>query len=330
MHGPSHGGGSSFGGGSSSGGGNFGSFNSFNGPESYTNMGPQRRPNPPMFHLFGRTIILTSWKVVLFAFLCIVLFSSVFFCYAGAKDLQETDQQIAYYVSDEVGYKELIEKAEQGYEGYFKKTFNNVSFKYRTHYRLNSWSYTNCYIYERGDDVLVANYYLRYDGIVYYQIVYNFKDEDRTVSGLTYACYKEDQITSMSSFSVSYEYNGATVDSINSDYSLERCMDYHQALKDKQTNTNAVIVSSIIIAAMVGGIVLFVVLLIKKAKKDEELNDKKIQAEIDKTNAETQMVQQEIEKKNRICEYCGNPIPEDEDVCPSCGSRRHKKTMDEN
>lgn len=339
MHGPSYGGGSSFGGGGSSGGGtsSFGTSSVGSGIGGGFHPAPVMRRSP-IFHMFGRAVVLTSWKVVLLTVFIIGILISGLSLYGGVNKYQETDKSIKYYQSDEIGYKELIQKAENGDNGYYKATISNIDFESKLIYNHDGRYYRNCFVYEfypagsgllnpsAHKEVLIANYFLEYDDIVYFQIVYDFEDDGRRVNGLTYACYKENQIGAMSTFSVSYHYqNGETIDSINSDYDLEKCMDYFQTLDDKAESKITIIICSILTAVFVGGIVIFIVLMILKSKKADELEAEKIQAEIDKTNAETEKVKDEISKKNRICEYCGNPIPEGEDVCPSCGSRRHKK-----
>ena len=321
MHGPSRGG-SSFGGRSHSSGGGGSRSGGSSHSGSYIFRGPRH------FHIFGRTVVVTSGKFGLMIFLIIALLFASLISWISSSSLSDLKKTVGYYQSDEIGFNQLIGKAEKGDvdDGYYIKEIKNINFRHEWSYHSNNDTYYDCYVHETGDGtVLVAEYFLTYDDIDYFQIIYSFNDDGRKVFDYTYASFSYTDINNMSILRIAYQYqNGKLVDSINADYSLESCMDYHDALDDLNGTKTLLTVALVIVGVIAVTLVSIIVVTILKAKKDSELKEQKAQAEIEKTKAETELVNADLKKKNRYCAYCGNPIPDGAENCPSCGSRLPK------
>ena len=108
---------------------------------------------------------------------------------------------------------------------------------------------------------------------------------------------------------------------INMDYSLESNQDYHYEVSElarMKTQKNSSLKTALIFLGVdlliVGGIVFYLVKKFKTAQR-------KADAEIAKTEAETKLATEQAKQINRTCDYCGASVPDGEDACPACGSR---------
>lgn len=324
MHGPIRGGDFDFGGDNSNG------F-SF-GPSSPR---PSRAPRTILF--FGRPMLITNAFVSIVSLLVMAIVFAGGFLFGGISDYTTNNKYLNYLKQDDVGYKQLISQATANYdgedylnnfEGYFVFEITGIAFSGDKGYH-GSGTFVDDTPFDGGyykDDArkiyVAANKFTTYDGLPYYQFYYQFTDEnDVVVNGTTYASYK--RFTDVKSLKIAYHVDsGLCVDSINTNYKLEECIELSIYSANVKSARTTLIISSIVIAAIVGGIICMIVFAIKKGKKDAALKEQQVQANVEKTQAEADLVRDQIKQKNRYCSYCGSKIPEDSDICPGCGSRQ--------
>ncbi len=313
MHGPSRGGGSHFAGSSSSHSSD--SSGGFSDGGFHYNV-----PRTIMF--FGRPVYLTSGfasLVSLFVLLLIFAFSGSLI---SGISMSEANKEIRYMKQDAVEWEEIIEKAENGEDGYYLFTINNIDFEY-TGQSVFRDGYTFDGLYASGENYeLATNYCLTYDDIDYYQIFYYFYDSSTgyDVTYYTYAQFKNPSTIHHLEFAYKLDDEGETL-CINTTYELDKCMEYNDLKDTAHTQKVITIVATCVGVAFLAAIVLIIVHGIKKAKENNALELEKKKAEAEKAQAEADMAKEDLKQKHRFCTYCGSPIPEGESQCPACGSR---------
>ena len=173
------------------------------------------------------------------------------------------------------------------------------------------------------------------DGQEYFFIVYEYTYNGTPQTDWTFAQYTEYQLKDIIvekdgiiEIAVGKLTNTASGDdgvyAMNMDYSLEANQEYNYEvyyLNQLKSEKNSKLLTALAFGAVdlliVGGIVLY---LVKKYKTAQ----RKADAEIAKTEAETKLAQEQAKQINRICDYCGASVPDGEDMCPACGSRIFK------
>lgn len=212
-------------------------------------------------------------------------------------------------------YLEIIDKANNGEEGYYIKEITGLrvtsassSGGYPTEYGLSAEGIKHGWYYETDIEAYTE---VRKSGINYYwfDIAFYSEELDERISGITYSYYAEAQVNGMSSMTIVYTkaYDGdGSWDIIQKDYSLNKNMDYwyagNQVLKG---------VILFIVAAGLGVLMAWCCKLVKNhGKKKEESDAKKIQ---------------EITNKYKQCQYCGSEIRLDDTHCSVCGARKFNR-----
>lgn len=313
MHGPSRGGGSHISSGSSGG-------SSFSGSSFSGSNGFYHGPRTIMF--FGRPVLLSSGLsslcTILVFFLIFVLGSCIF----SGISFGQSNKEIKYMKEDSVVWEEIIENAQNGVPGYHIYTIEGIDFMPTTKSTFRD-GYTFTGLYDEGENYEVAtNYCLEYDDTDYYQIFYYFTDPDTgyEVTYYTYAQFEEP--SNIHSLQIAYKIDSEDeILCINTSYSLNKCMEYIQAKDDARATKTMTIVFSLIGAALITGLAFALAHGIKKAKQQNALKLEKQKAEVEKAQAEADIVKEDLKQKHRYCSYCGSPIPEGENQCPACGSR---------
>ncbi|MBQ4542507.1 MAG: hypothetical protein IJA23_06675 [Clostridia bacterium] len=335
------GGGFSFGGGGGGFRAGFGSSgSSYNRGSSYGSShssrprGPRR---PWRMHFFGRTVILAGPAQTLLSLLlgalifAIVFLVGIFGNLGTTKEyMAESEEMIAKYEEYDEVYSTIIERAENGDDGYYivDAEFRNV--KYTSY----------------GDDPTSTGYYLTdyYEkGEYYYFIVYEFEyhandtvgqsKANKTWNDSTFIEFTTYGVRDLSgTIEVAYTRVDGEVWAINTSYSLERNKDY-QVEKDyledltesKKSYTKMIVIAFVVIGVVVLIAVLFFVKKYKQAKKDQAVKDAKDEAEIAEARANAELAEAKASQVGRKCKYCGADVPDGDDVCPACGSRQFEK-----
>lgn len=337
------GGGFSFGGGggrSSGGGFSFGSSRS-SSSHSYSSGGhyhsrPPRPRRPWHVPMFGRTVIVSTRAQSIFSlFIVLILFATVM-CFFNARsvgnytqDIKDQKQLIQEYETRDKDYKTLIQGAQNGTYNiqYFDiSQFWNPSsqtFRYRTHNSNSEPTIPGIYdidFYRNGQE--------------YFFVVFEYNDGVNDKTDWTFTQYTKYQLEDILSdpnnpgkiaIAVGRLTNTASNDdgiwAINMDYSLESNQDYHYEVSElsrMKTQKNSSLKTALIFLGVdlliVGGIVFYLVKKFKTAQR-------KADAEIAKTEAETKLATEQAKQINRTCDYCGASVPDGEDMCPACGSR---------
>ena len=335
------GGGFSFGGGGGGFRAGFGSSgSSYNrggssyGHSHHTPRGPRR---PWRMHFFGRTVILAGPAQTLLSLLLgVFIFSIVFFAglIGNMNDnkayMAESKEMIAKYEEYDEIFSTIIERAENGDEGYYivNATFENRKF---TTY---------------GDDPTLTGYYLTdyYEkGEYYYFVVYEFEYHandtvgqskyDKTWNDSTFIEFTTYGVRDLSgTIEVAYTRVDGEVWAINTSYTLERNKDYQvekDYLADLEENKGSYVKMLVITGVVIAVIVLIAVLFIKRkykqAKKDQAVQDAKNEAEIAEARANAELAEAKASQIGRTCKHCGTDVPDGATICPACGSRHFEK-----
>ncbi len=319
--GPSHshsGGGSSH----SSSGGGF-SRGGFSGGGSFNHT---RRPW--RWHFGGRTVIISTGRQNTFLavlgalFLFVVATVCCFMACSGIKEtVKKQETKIAVFEQDAEWYKNVIEKAKDGKDGYYITKAEFSPFEVLFYNESNPQTG----YYEYG---LV-------NGIHYFYILYEYTNEKTgdVTKAETYAQFTSSQASGWNGeIAYAYSEEDSAWFSINTNYSLERNMEYVETKQLLKSNKNSVkstrtggIVCAIVAVGMVVVCVFVTKNIIKKAKAEAEAEQAKQEAEIAEANRKAEESKAKAEKINRVCSYCGCKISDDADQCPSCGSRVFKK-----
>lgn len=319
--GPSHshsGGGSSH----SSSGGGF-SRGGFSGGGSST-----ITRHPWRWNFGGRTVVISTGKQNMFLAVlgALVLFViATVCCFMSSSGIKGTvkkqEAQIAVFEQDAEWYKNVIEKAKAGEDGYYIGTasFNPSQVLY-----YNESNPQTGY-YEYG----IVN------GIHYFYILYEYTNAEtgELVKAETYAQFTSSQALGWNGkIAYAYSEEDSAWFSINTNYSLEKNMEYVEAkqlLKNNKSSVKSIRVAGIVCAIItVGMAVAFVLVtknIIKKAKAEAEAEQAKQEAEIAEANRQAEESKAKAEKINRVCSYCGCKVSDDAEQCPACGSRLFKK-----
>lgn len=196
-------------------------------------------------------------------------------------------------------YYEIIERAENGEEGYYLIEIENIRLVGQSQiffdkvYELegNHNAYFTAYCEERSN------------GVDYFYYEFGFVDgEGRIIEGESYTCYSEAAVKGLSSMTFAYtkEYDGdGSWDVIDVNYSLQDNKDYWHY-------QNPVIVGSVFgsVCLLLDGF--FIYMLIKKVKEKETV---------------VKPEENPVEKKVRTCAYCGSSVDGDAKKCSACGAR---------
>ncbi len=288
-------------------------------------------------HFFGRTVILagpaqTLLSLLLGAFIFAIVFLVGIFGNLGTTKeyMAESEEMIAKYEEYDEVYSTIIERAENGDDGYYivDAEFRNV--KYTSY----------------GDDPTSTGYYLTdyYEkGEYYYFIVYEFEyhandtvgqsKANKTWNDSTFIEFTTYGVRDLSgTIEVAYTRVDGEVWAINTSYTLERNKDY-QVEKDyledltesKKSYTKMIVIAFVVIGVVVLIAVLFFVKKYKQAKKDQAVKDAKDEAEIAEARANAELAEAKASQVGRKCKYCGADVPDGDDVCPACGSRQFEK-----
>ena len=195
------------------------------------------------------------------------------------------------------------------------------TFTTRTHYGSGDPTVPGIY-----DD----NFYR--DNQEYFYIVFEYTYNGSTYTDFTFFQYTKYQLEDIVKYedgkleiAVGRLTNTASKDdgvyAINTDYSLTANQDYQYEkylLEDYKDSRNRYlwisIISGVVLAGIIGGVVFYLVKQYKTAQK-------KADAEIQKTEAETKLAEEKAKQINRTCEYCGASVPDGDETCPGCGSR---------
>lgn len=225
---------------------------------------------------------------------------------------------ISYHVlmrQDAREYLEIIEKANNGEEGYYIKEITGLrvtsassSGGLPTEYGLTAKGSQDGWYYETDIEAYTE---VRKNGINYYWFDISFYSEElgTRISGITYSYYSEAQVNGLSSLNIVYTktYDGdGSWDIIQQDYDLDKNMDYwyagNQILKG---------VILFIVAAGLGVLMAWCCKLVKNhGKKKEKSNTSKVQ---------------EITNKFKECQYCGSQIRLDDTHCSTCGAKKFNR-----
>lgn len=323
----SSGGGFSFGGGSS----RRSSSSSYSGGSYHHHHRPRRPWHIPMF---GRTVVVSTGAQSIFSFLIIVFIFATFLCvnfgrFAGSYNMDIKDQKsvIAKYEAYDKDYNTLINGAKNG-------TYEIQYFDINEFYNSTTKQFTTRTHYGSGDPTIPGiyddNFYR--DNQEYFYIVFEYTYNGSTYTDFTFFQYTKYQLEDIVKYedgkleiAVGRLTNTASKDdgvyAINMDYSLTANQDYQYEkylLEDYKDSRNRYlwisIIAGVVLAGIIGGVVFYLVKQYKTAQK-------KADAEIQKTEAETKLAEEKAKQMNRTCEYCGCDVPDGADVCPGCGSR---------
>lgn len=340
------GGGFSFGGGggsrSSGGGFSFGSSSSsrsyggssYGGGHNHYHRRPRRPWHVPMF---GRTVVVSTRAQSFFSlFIILILFSTIMCVFnarwVGSYNAEIKDQKalIQEYETRDKDYRELIDNAGDG-KKYNVHLFDITQFYSETKGDFNYINYSGNYDPTKPG-IYDMNFYR--DGQEYFFIVFEYPSGTGYANDWTFAQYTKYQLKDLltkennpGKLEIAYgtltntASNDDGVYAMNMDYTLERNQEYQYEvyhLDELKTQKNSKLLTALIFLAVdllvVGGIVLYVV-------KKYKLAQRKTEAEIEKTEAETKLATEQAKQINRTCDYCGASVPDGEDACPACGSR---------
>lgn len=241
--------------------------------------------------------------------------ASIVMAIVGVAKLSNNISYHALMRRDAREYLEIIEKAENGEEGYYIKHIDGLfvsgsstSGGLPTEYRLKSNGTESSW---RDDTYIDAYTEVRKSGINYYWYEIEFYSEelDTRISAITYSYYAESQVAGMSSLTLVYTkaYDGdGSWDVIQKDYSLDKNMDYWYA-------GNQILIGVILVLLGGGLATLMVWCCIKvhnHGKKKEET---------------TPTPTQSIADKFKECAYCGSQVRIDNTSCSVCGARKFNK-----
>ena len=238
---------------------------------------------------------------------------------------------IAKYEEYDVIYDTIIDRAENGDEGYYivQATFDDT--KAIEYY---------------GDNPTKAGFYLTdyYEkGEYYYFIVYNFtyhandtvgqSKYNKTWNDSTFIEFTNYGVKDLGgTIEVAYTRIDGEVWAINTSYSLERNKDYQvekDYLADLEENRGSYVKMLVITGVVLAVIILIAVLFIKRkykqAKRDQEVKAAKDEAEIAEARANAELAEAKASKVGRSCKHCGTDVPDGDDICPACGSRQFEK-----
>lgn len=333
--GGSHGGsrGGSHGGGSR-GGINFGGISFDRGERR-----PPRPRRPITFHWFGRPVVVSTgvqnmMVSLLVIFICLVL--GTVGCFIGfssnSRNLSKAYNGIEIIESDAVYYKQLIEKAKDANESDYHLAMASFEMKFFRTYTESDYKRDDGGVFEFGE----------YDGIVYYFVCYNYSVGNGSVqSGETYTqfsssairgceTYYDETYTKYGKMQIAWHYDedDCKYYSINTDYTLEKNIDYKAykaSLSSLENGKKYCLIGGCVMAVVTILVLAIMIIRIKKRLKKEaeeqKIEEAKQQAEIEKANAEAEKARADVRRKNRYCSYCGTKIREDAEQCDACGSR---------
>lgn len=325
-HGGSHGGGSH-------GGINFGGISFDRGERR-----PPRPRRPITFHWFGRPIVVSTGVQnmavgLLVVFICLVL--GTVGCFIGfssnAKNLSKAYNSIEIMESDAVYYKQLIEKAKDSSEGDYHLEMASFEMKFFRTYTESDYKRDDGGVFEFGE----------YNGITYYFVCYKYSVGSGTQSGETYTqfsssairgceTYYDETNTKFGKMQIAWHYDedDCKYYSINTDYTLEKNIDYKSyksSLSGLESGKKACLIGGCVMTVVTILVLAIMILTVKKRLKKEaeerKIEEAKNQAEIEKANAEAETARSIVRRKNRYCAYCGAKIREDAEQCDACGSR---------
>lgn len=311
--------------GGSSGGGSFnfssegGDFGS-SGGSYYGGSRGRRAPRPPrpgfaFIYVNGRPYEVTSKfqrgysLLVMFQILLIVLiaiFGSFLSSRSGSADTKSIMESDAEYYSEAISLADA-----SGTSGYYLAT---ATYENRYYY---DYSYVDSHdiptgIYEWGT----------YKGITYYWIVYEYDVGGRTYKGQTYAQYTQNYFFGQSSgkcqLQIVYAKDGAAYASINSDYTLEKNIEYKD-ICDQVVEYNGFLAAIIVAAVIFVALLVTSIVMFKKRAQEVKADD----GEASGTKQESESSETKVQRK--MCSYCGSVVSSDTMRCPSCGSKKFIK-----
>lgn len=339
------GGGFSFGGGGrSSGGGGF-SFGSSRSSSSSSSRSYgssyggshhyHRRPRRPWhIPMFGRTVIVSTRAQSFFSMFIILIIFATAMCFFNARsvgyytaEIKDQKSLVQEYEIRDKDYRKLIDGAKNGeyaiYNFDISKWYNESTQKFT---KVNYSGYND----PTTPGIYDMDFYR--DGQEYFFLVYKYEYNGKTYTDWTFAQYTEYQLKDIimkKDGIVEIAYGDLTntaskddgVYAMNMDYTLEANQEYQYelyVLDDLKSEKNSKLLTALIFMGIdlliVGGIVFY---LVKKYKTAQ----RKADAEIAKTEAETKLAEEQAKQINRTCDYCGASVPDGEDACPACGSR---------
>lgn len=331
------GGGGSVGGGSRgfSGGGSRGGGFRFGGSSghshhSHSSHHHHHRPRAPWrFHMFGRTVVVSTGfqSFFIIGLIMLIFFGYIFFSSVGSlkyykQDITDSKQMIQKYEDYSEQFLDVIEKAQAG-------TYEN--------YKIVDGTYDGSRtITNYGSDPTIPGVYKShyYNGVYYYFIVYTYTSVDgsvKTDSTFTQYLIQDVQGSSSETIEIACAKIGSEYWAINTDYSLSNNVDYleekqwlkscESAYKSAQTT---VAIYAVVFVVILGVIIAVVVYKVKRAKKNDELEDAKKEAEIAEAEAKAEVAEKQATQIGRVCKYCGMDVPDGANSCPGCGSRDYE------
>ena len=338
-------GGFSFGGGGgrSGGGFSFGSSRSSSSSSSRSYGGSSyggshhyhRRPRRPWhIPMFGRTVIVSTRAQSFFSMFIMLIIFATAMCFFNARsvgyytaEIKDQKSLVQEYETRDKDYRKLIDGAKNG--TYEIQKFDISQFWDES---KNDFKYKN---YDWDSDPTQVGIYdgdFYHNKLEYFFIVYNYTYNSNTNIEWTFFQYTKSQLIDIKDakdgyleIAVGYLTNTASKDdgvyAMNMDYTLEANQEYQYelyVLDDLKSEKNSKLLTALIFMGIdlliVGGIVFY---LVKKYKTAQ----RKADAEIAKTEAETKLAEEQAKQINRTCDYCGASVPDGEDACPACGSR---------
>ncbi len=314
---------------SSGGGGRIGG--SSGGSRSYSGGGSSGsyRPRGPMrIPMFGRVVVigggalsLLSFMLMFFIISCIMLFSSFSMAGESKEEIAEWKSLVQKYEDYDVRFKDIIAKAQSSDPQY-------------SNYQITDAYCGNRVISYYDDDPTTPGIYKAFivDNAMYYFVVYEYTAVDGSQkTDSTFAQYLYQDVPTGTIKIAHAKINGEYW-AINTDYSLEKNMDYKDALmmlKEEENDLKGTktlrIVSIVVLCVTVAVIAVIMVKNFKKAKRKEEVEKAQEQASIAEAKAREEQAESQARSVNRKCAYCGNPIPDGDRICPACGSRQFEK-----
>ena len=246
-----------------------------------------------------------GWAIfgLVWGFLFVIIFALI-----GADMIANNLPYRSLMRRDAVEYQQIIDKANNGEDGYYKITIEGIR---NTGSSTHGENPTEFSLSSNSNRFYATAYSeVKRSGVYYYYLDFGFTDDaGNRITGTTYSYYAEAAVMSMSSIDLIYtkKYDGdGSWDIIQSNYMLSKNMDYWYTGKQ-------VVTGAIFAAVALGLGVLFVWCSVKvhKSRKEEKAMSG---AGASATN----------EIKYKSCRYCGCQVRYENDRCSACGSREFR------
>ena len=223
-------------------------------------------------------------------------------------------------IKDSREYYDIIEKANDGEEGYYKITITGIS----SYNSGSSWNGDYSYsIYKLEGDYSfygTAEEYWYVNGIAYYYISFSFLDgEGRTIQGETYTYYSQSAIAGLTEidfvYTRKYDSDGSW-DIIQENYRLRDNIDYK--MTSREVNEGFLMLAASVAVGICLGF------LANRARElDSDLKPIKKPVPVTATS-NTQVAKPEPIYTYKVCMYCGSHLPINDNECDSCGAKKFK------